>query len=142
MYDFDDCISVLQENCPDPNVWLQKFEPRKDLISSWVAKGLENPWIKKAWDPPFNNQSFVACGTPLELATWFWHGNWSLGSAFIFANLCFINQVDGGDEWLVIRDDIVFESITAKAMLNHETFKEWIERVLKATEKQLKELTY
>ena len=68
-------------------------------------------------------------------------GNWTLGHPFFFQNLCFINQVNAGDEWLVIRDTIEFESLTASAMV-YEEFKDWIDCVLNASEEQLQKLEY
>jgi hypothetical protein len=55
--------------------------------------------------------------------------------------LCFIQQVNGGDEWLVIKDTFSFESITYSAM-GEEEFREWFERVQQATNEQLKNLEY
>ena len=61
--------------------------------------------------------------------------------AFYFQNLCFINQINAGDEWLVIRDVIAFESLTAGAM-GYEEFRDWIECVFTATEEELRRLEY
>ena len=40
------------------------------------------------------------------------HGNWCLGQAFHVGDLCFIQQVGGGDEWLTIKEGTAFESIS------------------------------
>jgi hypothetical protein len=64
-----------------------------------------------------------------------------LGQPFYFQNLCFINQINAGDEWLVIRDGIAFESLTAGAM-GYEEFRDWIECVFTATEEELRRLEY
>ena len=68
-------------------------------------------------------------------------GNWILGQPFYFQNLCFINQINAGDEWLVIRDGIAFESLTAGAM-EYEEFRDWIDYVFNATEEELRNLEY
>src|SRR6202042_1564420 len=86
--------------------WLNPMEAgsigsqKKRLVLEWLKLGKQYPWIKEAEDPPFNTQSFQECQTDKELLEKFEHGNWSLGQAFYVGNLCFINQVDGGDEWL------------------------------------------
>jgi hypothetical protein len=52
--------------------------------------------------------------------------------------MCFINQKNAGDEWLTIRDDVDFESITANAF-QYEKFRDFLECIFKATEEQLLE---
>lgn len=116
-----------------------------ELIEKWIEIGNKNPWISQAWDPPFDENSFCECKTVDELIEKFEHGNWCLGTAFYYKNLCFINQVNGGDEWLVIRDSIPFESMSCGLIIeNHgrEYFKQLVERMLNATEEQLINLEY
>lgn len=59
----------------------------------------------------------------------FEHGNWCMNQAFIFKNLAFINQVNGGDEWYTIKQ-FGFECI------------EYMNRLLKASKEQCQKLTY
>jgi len=66
------------------------------LISEWLRIGRENPWIRSAYDPPFSPESFRECNSLAELEERIGHGNWSLGTAFSYQDLCFVNQVDGG----------------------------------------------
>ncbi|MBM7854914.1 choline dehydrogenase-like flavoprotein [Desulfohalotomaculum tongense] len=68
-------------------------------------------------------------------------GNWCLGKAFYLGNIAFINQVDGGDEWLVIRNALPFESITVK-YFSFDEFTEFYKRIIKASDEQLKKLEY
>ena len=68
-------------------------------------------------------------------------GNWILGQPFYFKNLCFINQINAGDEFLVIRDDIEFESITSECF-SEQQFEDWVNCVLNASENQLRTLEY
>lgn len=81
-------------------------------IPTWLRIGKRNPWVREASDPPFNMQSFHGCPSDDELLDKFAHGNWCLGQAFYRGDLCFIQQVDGGDEWLTIKQDAPFESIS------------------------------
>lgn len=90
---------------------------KRNMIDLWTAHGYMNPWIRTANDPFFSRSSFHVCESVEELIEKFQRGNWSLGQAFVYKNLAFINQVDGGDEWLAIKDYCPFESITFRAVL-------------------------
>ena len=39
-----------------------------------------------------------------ELLERFGHGNWSINVGFVWQDLAFIQQTDGGDEWLTLRE--------------------------------------
>ena len=80
-------------------------------LSKWLDIGKQNPWIREACDPPFNTRSFHECKDDAELLAKFKHGNWCLGQAFHIGDLCFIQQVDGGDEYLAIKGGHVVDSI-------------------------------
>lgn len=111
-------------------------------FKDWISLGKENPWISKSWDPEFNERSFYMCLTIEELKEKLDGGNWSIGTAFCYKDLCFINQIDGGDEWLTIKNNISFESITGSLMIKRNSFDSFLERVLKATDGQLRNLNY
>ena len=117
----------------------------EDRVRKWLEVGNSNIWIRKATDPPFDERSFYECSDIEELKAKLAHGNWSLGQAFYLEDICFIQQVNGGDEWLVIRGDLPFESITYSAYLKHlgpEALDQFIERVTRATDRQLRRLEY
>jgi len=80
-----------------------------------------------------------------DLYKFFKHGNWCLGSAIIYKNLCFIQQVNGGDEWLTIKnfpdEAINFESISFEGM-NCTEFKDLINRLSRANKEQCVHLKY
>ena len=64
-----------------------------------------------------NNNSVCVIDDLQTLKEFFKMGNWCLGQAVIYKCLCFINQVNGGDEWLTMKlfEDgrvIDFESYT------------------------------
>ena len=121
------------------------------VIEKWLSIAQQNAWIRQrgsgdandicAFEEALKTQDFFQCGTIAELYSFLSRGNWMLGQPFYFQNLCFINQINAGDEWLVIRDGIAFESLTAGAM-EYEEFKDWIACVKKATEEDLRNLTY
>ncbi|CAM4052684.1 hypothetical protein L1N85_19930 [Paenibacillus alkaliterrae] len=90
---------------------------KRQMIDLWLYHGYNNPWIRQADDPFFTRKSFHVCETVEDLIEKFQKGNCCLGQVYIYKNLVFINQVDGGDEWLTIKDYCPFESITFKAVL-------------------------
>ena len=81
-----------------------------------------------------------------KLKEFFKNGNWCLGQGVIYKNLCFIQQVNGGDEWLTIKDfpdgAIDFESITFKGIIKRGEFEAFIKRLQKASKDQCKHLKY
>ena len=87
-------------------------QPPPRWLTVWLFLGESNPWVKEAWDPPFNERSFYRCRDVAELLDKFEQGNWCLGQAYWLGELCFIQQVDGGDEWLTIKRNLAFESIS------------------------------
>jgi len=113
------------------------------LINKWLELGNRNRWIQFAVDPPFTDRSFTECQDVKALWDRLDHGNWCLGEAFYLGNICFINQIPGGFEWLVLRDDIPFENITFNS---ERTNLKWLDRfitnVKNATEQQLRECKY
>lgn len=113
-----------------------------DMIQEWLKIGRRNAWIKDAWDPPFDERSFEEVTSVEELKEELYRGNWAIGTAFYYNNICFINQVDGGDEFLVIRGKVTFESISARVMIANGDFDDFIKDVEVATDEQLKNLTY
>jgi uncharacterized protein DUF3846 len=124
--------------------------PDEELLNQWLQIGQENPWIKHADDPPFTKGSFYGCQSVDELEERLSFTNWSLGTAFHYRDLCFINQVDGGDEWLTIKSfrdqgkatSLAFESITFGQFIEEGRFKDLIERLLKASREDCRRLTY
>lgn len=113
-------------------------------LEVWFYIGLQNLWISEATDPEFSYSSFFECKTIDYLIEKLKVGNWCLGQAFYHRNICFINQIDGGDEWLVIRDGISFESWSCGRVIeeNPEAFKDTLNRMFAATDEQLKKLEY
>lgn len=64
------------------------------LIKQWLDIGRKNPWIKTAYDPPFNPDSLCVCYTVDELEERITGTAWSIGTAFVYRDLCFINQIE------------------------------------------------
>jgi len=85
---------------------------QRGLLSAWVDIGRRNPWISNAFDPPFSELMIEFCADTRALVERILEGNWCVGQGFALGDLCFLNQVDGGGEWLTIKGDLAFESIT------------------------------
>jgi len=121
-------------------------QPRaSSWIPTWVKLGKKNPWIRPANDPPFNTQSFCECKDETELLDKLAHGNWCLGQAFYLGDLCFVQQVDGGDEWLTIKQDVPFESISFGWIIKDEgraAAQALLERLRAASVNRCRELDY
>ncbi len=111
-------------------------------LAGWLAIGRANLWIRRAWDPPFTCSSFRRCCSRGELRDQLTRCSWSLGAAFVLDDACFINQVDGGDEWLAIRHGFAFESISWCAVIESGGFDELLASLLAATPEQCRTLTY
>jgi hypothetical protein len=118
------------------------FSSTETLLQTWESIGLANPWIRNAWDPSFSKSTLCYCSTLDVLKTNLAYRNWCLGQGFYYKNLCFINQVNGGDEWLTIKDDYAFESITFARIINNNKFDILINRLLVAPKDQCIKLKY
>jgi len=114
----------------------------RQLLDIWETIGKQNIWIAEAHDPPFEKTMLDKCYTPEELQSKLAHDNWCLGQGFYYQNLCFINQSDGGDEWLTIKDNYDFESISFMRIIKHGKFMNLLQRLLNATKKQCIKLKY
>ncbi|SRR6266540_6317358 len=129
----------MAEQTPQPEL------NETELIEQWLGIGRSNLWIRAATDPPFTRDSLHKCETLDELQERLRHGNWCLGQGFYHRDLCFINQVEGGDEWLTLKQDIAFESFTFGAIEQQGgpgAVREMLERLLRATKEQCKDWTY
>lgn len=124
---------------------LEEESPRvTSWIPTWLKIGRANEWIAEAWDPPFNTKSFYECKDDAELLDKLSHGNWSLGQAFHLGDLCFIQQIDGGDEYLTIKRDTPFESISFGRIINRsrEEGQELLNRLKAAPIEKCRSLDY
>ncbi|MBA4543978.1 hypothetical protein H1164_13900 [Thermoactinomyces daqus] len=114
---------------------------KKDWKKVWYQVGMDNPWISEAYDPEFSVDMLAECKDHEDLWENLSHGNWCLGQGFHLGEICFINQIDGGDEWLVIKQNQPFESFTVSAM-GKEKFLYNLKCIEKATLEQCRRLEY
>jgi hypothetical protein len=111
-------------------------------LDSWDKIGNRNLWIREAYDPPFTKKMLEKCDTVESLQEKLSHTGWCLGQGFCYQNLCFINQMEGGDEWLTIKDDYPFETITFADFIKRGVFPVLIERLLRASKEDCIKLKY
>jgi hypothetical protein len=93
----------------------------KDLI---VACN-KNPWLAdREYDLSDYCYSFREVSGVGELQELFDHGNWALRTGYILNDLAFVQQVDGGDEWLALKYEggrwRDFESISFEHILKRD----------------------
>jgi hypothetical protein len=94
---------------------MTKKSPNRYLMK-WLEMGRQNPCIREADDPPFTTQSFHECRDENELLDKL--GNrWCIGQAFFLGELCFIQQIEGGREWLAVKQDVELDMISFGAMI-------------------------
>jgi len=106
-----------------------KTEKEKEFWAECYKIGMRNGWCNGEYErmdgnfiteeDRLNKDSVSVIDDLKTLRSFFIHGNWCLGQAIIYKNLCFIQQVNGGDEWLTMKkfsDGKVrsFESITMR----------------------------
>lgn len=127
----EEIAATLTEKCQD-NLFIKigglEFEPEGYCLES---------------DYPYSFNEI----TDIEiLESFFDHGNWSVRAGIVFADLAFINQVNGGDEWWTLKYDgekwIDFESITFGGMIKQGRFHKFIHRLVAATPIQCEEMRY
>lgn len=126
----------------DVQVVAEPEDARSRLIREWLRIGLENPAIAAATDPPFTENSFEECFTIEKLEERITEAVWGIGMAFFHRDLCFIQQVAGGDEWLTIRHGVAFEGITALPLIERGEFASLVRRLLATSKEQCEELSY
>jgi hypothetical protein len=127
-------------------------------IRAVIKVALRNPWINgsvliadgdpcAALEYELAEKNFYECVSITQLKEKFMSGCWSLNSAFIYQNLIFINQDNGGDEWLTLKqfedgEVIAFESLTTRLIIEKGELEQLIDRMLKASKEQCEKLGY
>jgi hypothetical protein len=118
-----------------------------------IRKCQENAWVKHFGvvfrEDPFMetdySYNFMRYETLDELRRFFKWGNWAIRCGAVYENLCFVQQVNGGDEWWVIKkfmdgELIGFESISFSHIISdpkpYMTFEAMVDRLLKVTKEQ------
>ena len=126
------------------------------ILERCYKKGMENGWASGRYsmqegdyiaeEDRLNPGSICFIDIREELEQFFKYGNWCLGQGVIYKNLFFLNQVDGGDEWAAYRvkenEIFQFESISFIPIIKGNELEEFLNRIEKATDEQLRKLEY
>ena len=74
-------------------------------IGNLTAVCDKRPWLSNYREYPAGDYgySFEEVADLDTLAERFDHGNWSIRTGFLYGGLAFVQQVNGGDEWLALR---------------------------------------
>jgi hypothetical protein len=117
-----------------------KTKEEKDFWALCYKIGMKNGWCNGEFDKAdgnfiveedrLNKNSVLVIDDLPTLKKFFAYGNWCLGQTVIYGNLAFMQQVNGGDEWLAIRKTAKgaesFESITFGPMCrNYKDSEDW-----------------
>lgn len=131
-------------------IWTKDEITEKMQHNDWLKRGgvdfAEDPCMES--DYRFGN--YYVCNTIEELKKAFLFGNWAIRQGFLYQNLGFINQVNGGDEWWTIKkfEDgkiVAFESMSMKRIIESHPegyFEDLIAQLLKASKEQCLKLDY
>lgn len=97
----------------------------------WLAVGGLD-YFEEESEYPYNLKT---CETLEELKGKFASGGWAVRQAFAYERLCFVNQINGGDEWWALYkhpDGRIqgFESITFRHFIEIGEFENLMERLL------------
>jgi hypothetical protein len=125
-----------------------------ELLQNLVRKCQENDWLKLGgidfadglmYEGDYK-YALERYDDKTMLRKFFEHGNWSIRTAVTYADLIFVNQVNGGDEWWTLKIDgdnlIPFESITWRLIIQRGDFDRFLDRLTNATVEQCRSLTY
>lgn len=129
---------------------------QKEFIEMCYKIGMKNYWCSGTAarsdgdyiveEDRLNKNSFKIYENLEEIKETLSRDNWCLGTSCIYNDLCFMNQVDGGGEWLTIKrfgdEAIAFESMSMAAIIKDGKFEETIRRLATATKEQCQTLTY
>ena len=122
----------LEKKCQD-NHWLRNRDLEDGIYTQY---------------PTYDySYSCYVCESVKELKECFRWGNWSIRQCFIYENLAFINQINGGDEWWTLKKFkdgrlLAFESCSFLRYDGVNEFEDHIQDMLKATYEQCRTLTY
>jgi len=120
----------------------------KFTVKEIEAKCQENIWLKTGGvefeDDPYMELDYpfgvFNCESLKQLEQKLGQGGWAIRSCFAYDRLAFVNQVNGGDEWLAIykHDDgrlEDFESITFGGIIRDGEFEEYFARLSEGPDK-------
>lgn len=129
---------------------------QKEFMEMCYKIGMKNGWCSGKYamqdgdciveEDRLNRNSFKVYADLAELKETLSRSNWCIGTSCIYNDLCFMNQVEGGGEWLTIKrfgdEAIAFESISMSLIIKDGEFEDMIRRLETATKGQCRTLNY
>lgn len=136
---------------------LEKLCQQNIWLKHWGVEFEEDPFMEEDYKYTFMRYVDLA-----KLKRFFKFGNWAIRQGAIYESLCFINQINGGDEWWTIKKFpdgrlLPFESVSWRYFIDKpnmdfaigtykmpapDRFEKQIQVYLKATYEQCKNLDF
>jgi len=150
-------ISVHAENVVEAKKKVLEQLKLDEKTRAFINAGLNNVWLNRSADISDGNfvcEDFLEpkmlkeVKTINELKTEMKKGNWSINTGFIYKDLAFINQINGGDEWATfkyvpeLKTAFQFESISAIPIIRDKEFNKMVKDMHRATPEQVRKLDY
>ena len=116
----------------------EKQRVKENTKKRLIKECNNNPWLADDFYPLHDySYSFTEINTIKDLFEYFKQGNRPIRAVVLFDNFAFVNQVNGGDEWLALIDDTeqwkTFESISFEyiASESYAEFENYINQLRK-----------
>lgn len=96
--------------------------------ASLIHSCLGNAWLNdKEYDLSEYPFDFIKCHRKLDLMNYMSQGNWALRQGFVYKDIAFVQQVNGGDEFLTFikKNDwnwIAFDSVSVEKTIENNQF--------------------
>lgn len=103
--------------------------------ASLIHSCLGNAWLNDSEfnlsDYPFD---FIKCHRRLDLMNYMSHANWALRQGFVYKDIAFVQQINGGDEYLTFikKNDwnwIAFDSVSVEKSIEKNQFYSYFKEI-------------
>ena len=124
----DEEANKLTKKCQD-NYWLK--------VSGYA-------FTEEGYDENDYQYNFRSCPTRVDLYNIFSHGNWAIRDGFVYKDMAFIQQVNGGDEyWTLMKHGdqwVDYDSVTFHFAIERDEFYELLDDVHKLGLKNIEKI--
>lgn len=103
--------------------------------ASLINACLENAWLSdEDFDLSDYHFDFIKCHRKLDLMNYMSQGNWALRQGFVYNDIAFVQQVNGGDEYLTLikKNDekwIAFDSVSVEKSIEMNEFYSYFGKI-------------
>ncbi|WP_066460131.1 hypothetical protein [Anaerotruncus rubiinfantis] len=111
----------------------------------------KNPWLNNFADYPLYDYPycFKQIHSAEEMYAVMYHGNMSVRTGYLYKDLAFIQQANGGDEWLALRKEngayTSFESISFRGIILRDGdagFYNYLEKLIEGNQSALEQSSH